>query len=70
MSKAVVLAGKLMGDAVVASSACLSSIIDPRIDELTGQLASTRVAVVSLMAKLSKLEDARDKTEWEHYDLV
>lgn len=45
-------------------------IIDPHIDEFTGPLASTRAGVVSLMARVSDQEDARNKTKREPESLV
>lgn len=70
VSNAVGLAVELVDDAVITSSPEAGLIVDPRIDELTGQLASNRKKVVSLTAKLSHLEDARDKTEQEHENFM
>lgn len=47
-----------------------SMTVDPRIDELTWQLARGKAEVVSITAKLFDLKDARNKTEREHEELV
>lgn len=56
--------------AVVAPSLRADSIAGARMDELTGQLASTDAAVTSLTAEFSDLEDARDKAKQEHDNLL
>lgn len=70
VSDAVALADGPMDDAMVSSLSGAGPIVVPRIDKLTGQLASTRVAVVSLMTKLSDLGQARHKMVREHDNVL
>lgn len=55
VSEAVGLAVKLVHVAVVIASPGAGSVSGPRIDELTGQLASTRAEAISLTAKFFDL---------------
>lgn len=66
VSEAAGLDVKLMNDTTVTSSPDADKIVDPHIDELMRQLASTRAEVVLLMAKLSDLEDVLQKVERVH----
>lgn len=66
MSDSASLAVELVDDAIVLLSLGVFLIVDPRVEKLTGQFASTRVAVASLTAKLSDPDDACVKSEAEH----
>lgn len=70
VSEAVGLAAELMNDAVITSSPGAVKVVDSRIDELTGRLASTGVELLSFTAKMSDLKDARDMTEREYEGLA
>lgn len=59
-----------MCGAVIAPSPGVGKVDDPRIDGLTGQLASTSKKVFSLTAQLSDLKGARDKTIHELENLA
>lgn len=65
MSKAVVLAVELVGDAAVATSPCAGSSSQTR-----KKLSRTRVEAVSLTAKLDKLENKRDNTRRQRENIV
>lgn len=56
--------------AVVASSLGVGLIFDPCIDELKGQLPSTKAAAVSVSSKLSDKNEARNKAKRECKDLL
>lgn len=61
LSVPVGLAVELMSDAVEASWQNEDLAVDPLVDALMGPITSTKAAVVSLTAKLSYLNDARDE---------
>lgn len=68
--EAVTLAVKLVDDAVLRSSPGAGSVVDPHFDELTRKLTSPKAEVISMTAKLSDLEEARDNVAQEHEDLL
>lgn len=59
VSEVVGLAVELVDGAVAASLSGPDSVVDPRADELQGQLESTMVANVPLTANLSNPGDGR-----------
>lgn len=60
----------LLGGADVLSLPGAQAVADPRIDRLDKQLANAKVAVVSETARVLKLEEARDKVQQEHDDVL
>lgn len=70
VSEAIDLAVESVNDAVVAASPGVGLSVDPDMDELTTELASTREEVVSPAANLDDLEGARDQAERERERLV
>lgn len=63
--QAVCLAAELIVDARIMSSGAVD-VADPRIDESTGQLASTRAEVIPLTSKLYDLGKVCDKARLKH----
>lgn len=61
MFEAFGLALELMDDSVIPSSLGAGNDVDPRIFELTRQLAITRAEIILFAAKSSNFEKARDK---------
>lgn len=57
MVESISLTVGLVYDVVVASSSDAVDVADPRIYELTGQLVSTRMEVMSSSPKLQGLEE-------------
>lgn len=64
--EAVGLAKVFTEGAAVTSPSGTGKIVNPPIKKLARQLASTRATVVSLMAKLFNLEEARDRAKRKH----
>lgn len=67
--EAVDLAVELADDTVVPSPGAVD-VADPRIEALTGQLASTRSEVILLTSKVYDFEDVRDGLKLEHDELL
>lgn len=67
--EAMDLAVKLADDTVVTSPGAVD-VAEPRVDELTRQLAITRPEVVLLTSKLYDFEEERKKTLLEHEMLL
>lgn len=70
VSDAVGLAVKLVGNEVVALTPGATSIVDTRANKLTGLLASTWAEDVSIMANLSRMENARVTARRTHENPV
>lgn len=70
VSKALGPAVELVDDAVGTLSPGAGLIVHSRIDDFTGQPLNTVVKVVSLTTKLSDQEDAPNKVEPKHENLV
>lgn len=66
--KAIGVAVELVNDTVVAFLLGAGNVVDSRIDELTRQLGSTEVKVVSFTAKLFDSEETRHKARQKHKD--
>lgn len=70
MNEAAVITVKLIGNADVSSSPDAQLTANLCRDELGEQLATTLVAFVSIMTKVSGLEVARYKVQLDHNDVV
>lgn len=70
VSNAVVLVVELIDDAAVATLPCAGLNNQPRFNELTQELSNTRVEVVSLTARLDKVEGDRDDAMRQHEESV
>lgn len=67
--ESVGLAVELADDTVVTSPSAVG-VADPRIDELSVELASTRAEVILLTSKVYNLEEVRDKVRLEHENFL
>lgn len=60
---------RLVDDMVVTLHGAVG-VADSRVDELSGQLASRSVEVISVTSTLYNLEDVRNKSKLDHGELL